>query len=44
MYWFAGQQQISTLTRQKFAFLDEKFSAKINEISLFFLLKAAESS
>ena len=37
LYWFAAQQQTSTLTWQKFGFFYAKFSAEFNEISLFFL-------
>ena len=37
LYWFAAQQQTSTLTRQKSGFFYAKFSAEFNEISLFFL-------
>ena len=33
--WFAAQQQTSTRTRQKGGFFYAKFSAEINEISLF---------
>ena len=40
-YWFAAQQQTSTLTRQKFGFFYLKFSAEFNEISFF--LKATGS-
>ena len=36
LYWFAAQQQTSTLGWQKFAFFYAKFSAEFNEISLFF--------
>ena len=36
LYWFATQQQTSTLTPQKFGFFYAKFSAEFNEISLFF--------
>ena len=36
LYWFAAQQQTSTLTRQKFGFLYTKVNAEFNEISLFF--------
>ena len=36
LYWFAGQQQNSTLTRQKFSLFYAKFSAEFNEITLFF--------
>ena len=37
LYWFAAQQQTSTLARQKSRFFYAKFSAEFNEISLFFL-------
>ena len=37
LYWFAAQQQTSTLTRQKKIFFYSKFSAEFSEISLFFL-------
>ena len=37
LYWFAAQQQTSTLTRLKFGFFSAKFSAEFNEISFFFL-------
>ena len=36
LYWFAVQQQISTLRRQNFGFFYVKFSAEFNELSLFF--------
>ena len=36
MYWFATQQQTSTLTQQRFSFFYVNFSAEINDISLFF--------
>ena len=35
LYWFAAQQQTSTLKPQKFGFFYAKFSAEFNEISLF---------
>ena len=35
LYWFAAQQQTSTLTRQKFGFFYTNFTAEFNEISLF---------
>ena len=36
LYWFAGQQQTSTLRRQKkISLFDVEFSADFNEISLF---------
>ena len=41
LYWFAAQQQTSTLTRQKCGFFYLKFSAEFNEISFF--LKATGS-
>ena len=37
LYWFAAQQQTSTLTTQKCGFFYAKFSAELNKISLFFL-------
>ena len=37
LYWLAVHQQTSTLTWQSFGFFYAKFSAKFNEISLFFL-------
>ena len=36
LHWFAVQQQISTLKRQKFGWFYVKFSAEFNELSLFF--------
>ena len=33
--WFATQQHISTLRRQKIRLFDVKFSADFNELSLF---------
>ena len=42
LYWFAAQQQTSTLTRQRFGFFCAKFSAEFNEISLFFLKQQEE--
>ena len=35
LYWFAAQQQASTLRRQKTGLLYVKFNAEINELSLF---------
>ena len=35
LYWFAAQQQTSTLRRQKIVLFDSKFSADLNERSLF---------
>ena len=35
LYWFAAQQQTRTLRRQKLDFFYVKFSAEINERSLF---------
>ena len=35
VYWFAPQQQTSTLRRQTIGFFDAKFSADFNERSLF---------
>ena len=37
LYWFAAQQQTSTFIWQNFSLFYAKFSAKFNEISLFFL-------
>ena len=37
MYWFALQQETSTLRRQKLDLVYVKFSAQFNELSLFFL-------
>ena len=37
LYWFAAQQQTSTLRRQKIDFFDVKFNANFNELSIFFL-------
>ena len=39
LYWFAAQQQASTLRRQKTGLLYVKFNAEINELSLFFKKK-----
>ena len=36
LYWFAAQQQSSTLTWQKFGFFNAKFSAEFEEVGLFF--------
>ena len=36
LYWFAAQQQTSTVKLQKFGFFYVKFSAEFSEISLFF--------
>ena len=36
LYWFAAQQQTSTLRGQKCDLFYVKFSAKFNELSLFF--------
>ena len=36
LYWFAAQQQTSTLAQQKFGLFFAKFRAEFNEISLFF--------
>ena len=36
LYWFAAQQQTSTITPQIFGFFYEKFSAEFTEISIFF--------
>ena len=36
LYWFAAQQQTSTLRRQKIGFFYMKFSAAFNRLSLFF--------
>ena len=36
-YWFAAQQQTSILKPKKFGLFYLKFTAKSNEISLFFL-------
>ena len=36
LYWFAAQQQTSTLTRQKPGFFYAKLSAEFNQVSLFF--------
>ena len=35
LYWFASQQQTSTLKPQKGRFFYQKFSAELNEISFF---------
>ena len=42
LYWFAAQQQASTLRRQKISLFDRKFSADFNELKSF-LLKATGS-
>ena len=42
LYWFAAQQQTSTLRRQKISLFDAKFSADFNELKSF-LLKATGS-
>ena len=44
LYWFAAQQQASTLRRQKTGLLYVKFNAEINELSLFFKKKKATES
>ena len=36
LYWFAAQQQTSTLRRQKIGLLYVKFHAEFNELSFFF--------
>ena len=36
MYWFAAQQQTSTLRRQKISFFYVKFSAEFDELSFFY--------
>ena len=36
LYWFAAQQQTSTLRRQKIGLFYLKFNAEFNELSLFF--------
>ena len=36
LYWFAMQQQTSTLTRPNFGLFDVNFSAEFQEFSLFF--------
>ena len=35
LYWFAVQQHASKLRRQEIGLFDAKFSADINELSLF---------
>ena len=35
LYWFAVQDQTSTLRRQKIGLFDGNFSADFNELSLF---------
>ena len=36
LYWFAVQQQTSTLWRQNIGLFDAKFSTDFNEFSIFF--------
>ena len=36
LYWFAAQQQLSTVRRQNSALFYVKFNAEFNELSLFF--------
>ena len=38
LYWFAAQQQIGTLRRQKFGLFYVEFSAEVNELSLFLVI------
>ena len=37
LYWFAAQQQTSTLKLQKFGLFYVKFIAEFNELNVFFL-------
>ena len=43
LYWFAVQQQTSTLWRQKIGLFYMKFNEEFNELSLFFWRKKTKA-